>query len=371
MDGPAPPHDAVTLFLGGDLMTGRGVDQILPHPSRPALREPHIRDARAYVALAESVSGPIPRGVAPEYIWGDALEELDRMAPAARIVNLETSVTRCEDYWPGKRIHYRMHPANVACLRAAGLDVCVLANNHVLDFGRPGLEETLDTLAAAGLRTAGAGRNLAEARRPAAIDLAGGGRVLVFGVGLESSGIPPAWAAGPDRPGVDFLAAPSDAAADEIVERAARERRPGDIVVVSIHWNGNWGYGVPRAHVRFAHRLIEGGVDLIHGHSSHHPRPIEVYRGRLVLYGSGDLLDDYEGITGYEEFRGDLVLLYFPTLDRAGRLLRLRMSPVRIHRMRLNRASLEEAEWLRDTLERVSGEFGAAVALADGRLVLR
>lgn len=371
MNGPAPPHDAVTLFLGGDLMTGRGVDQILPHPSRPALREPHIRDARAYVALAEAASGPVPRGAAPSYIWGDALEELERMRPAARIVNLETSVTRCDEYWPGKRIHYRMHPANVACLTAARLDLCVLANNHVLDFGYPGLEETLDSLAAAGIRTVGAGRNLDEARRPAALELAGSGRVLVFGVGLESSGILPSWAAGPDRPGVDFVAAPSDAAADELVERVGRARRPGDLVVVSIHWDGNWGHDVPRAHIRFAHRLVEGGVDLIHGHSSHHPRPLEVYRDRLVLYGSGDLLDDYEGISGYEEFRADLVLLYFPTLDRTGRLRRLRMSPMRIRRMRLNRASLEEAEWLRDTLDRISGAFGVAVGLADGRLVLR
>jgi hypothetical protein len=53
-------------------------------------------------------------------------------------------------------------------------------------------------------------------------------------------------------------------------------------VVVTIHWGANWGYGVPADQVRFAHRLIDGGISLIHGHSSHHPRRVEVYRGQAI-----------------------------------------------------------------------------------------
>jgi poly-gamma-glutamate synthesis protein (capsule biosynthesis protein) len=86
----------VTLFLAGDVMTGRGVDQILACPSGPQLHEPFVTDAREYVRLAEQVSGTVRRGVAPDYIWGDALTEWEARAPAARIVNLETSVTRSE-----------------------------------------------------------------------------------------------------------------------------------------------------------------------------------------------------------------------------------------------------------------------------------
>jgi poly-gamma-glutamate capsule biosynthesis protein CapA/YwtB (metallophosphatase superfamily) len=362
----------VTLFLCGDVMTGRGVDQILPNPSAPEVFEPRIRDARQYVALAERASGPIPRPVAPGYIWGDALEELARATPDARIINLETSVTSCDDYRMDQCINYRTHPDNITCLTAARIDVCVLANNHVLDYGYAGLEETLDTLTAAGVKPAGAGRNIAEARRPAIIDLPDTRRVLVFAFGTRSSGIPPGWGATANCPGVEFLENLSPATADEILRRVGRIRRPGDIVVASIHWGSNWGYEVPRAHVQFAHRLIDGGVDVIHGHSSHHPRPLEVYRKKLVLYGCGDFIDDYEGISGFEAFRNDLVLLYLPTLDpHNGELLRLRMVPFRIRGMRLNRVSLEEAGWLRDLVHRVSCEFGAAVDLtADGTLVL-
>ena len=194
----------VTVFLCGDVMTGRGIDQILPHPSDPRIYEEVVSDARTYILLAEEVNGPIPRPVDLSYIWGDALAELKQVAPDARVVNLETSVTRNDEPWP-KGINYRMNPANVGCLTAAGIDVCVLANNHVVDFGYAGFVETLETLHRVGLKTTGAGRTLAEAPRPAVVDVAADSRVIVFGLGSHKSGIPLSWAADEDVPGVDLL----------------------------------------------------------------------------------------------------------------------------------------------------------------------
>ena len=362
----------IVVFLCGDVMTGRGIDQILPHPSPPRIAEPVVRDARTYVALAEDVNGPVPRRVDPSYIWGDALDELTSIAPAARIVNLETSVTRSENAWP-KGINYRMHPANVGCLAAAGIDVCVLANNHVLDYGPVGLIETLETLGRAGFRTTGAGRTLADARRPAVVDLAHDRRVVVHGTGTPTSGIPPAWAATDDLAGVDLLSDLSDATAAAVAARVGRSKRGGDVTVASIHWGSNWGYEVPGAHVRFARRLVDGGVDVVHGHSSHHPRPIEVYRNRLILYGCGDLINDYEGIAGHEEYRPDLALMYFPTFDAAsGELRELRMTPMRLRKLRLSRVPPEDARWLGDKLARISLEFRCHVeASDDGSLLVR
>ncbi len=150
-------------------------------------------------------------------------------------------------------------------------------------------------------------------------------------------------------------------------------RRPGDLVVVSIHWGGNWGYRVPDEQRRFAHGLVDGaGIDVIHGHSSHHPKGIEVHADRPILYGCGEFIDDYEGIGGYERFRGDLSLMYFLRLDRAsGRLLSLEAVPMQIHRFRLRRASPADARWLAGRLHRESAALGSAVELnAEGRLVL-
>jgi poly-gamma-glutamate synthesis protein (capsule biosynthesis protein) len=363
----------VTLFLCGDVMTGRGIDQILSHPSAPKLYESGTSSARSYVEFAEAGTGRIPRAVHPAYIWGDTLSELDRRNPQARIINLETAVTTSEDALPGKGIHYRMHPENVASLTAARIDCCVLANNHVLDWGHAGLRETLDRLHAAGIRTAGAGRDDVEAAAPAAVDIPDGGRVLVFAFGCESAGVPKEWEAGKGRAGVNVLESLSNGAVDRVARQVSATKRAGDLVVLSIHWGGNWGYGIPSAHRRFAHRIVDSaGVDLVHGHSSHHPMGLEVYGGKLILYGCGDFLNDYEGIGGYEEFRSDLTAMYFPTLDAiAGNLSSLVMVPMQIRHFRVNRPDNADARFLEDLLNREAGLFGLALSkLPDGSLVL-
>jgi poly-gamma-glutamate capsule biosynthesis protein CapA/YwtB (metallophosphatase superfamily) len=362
----------VVLCLTGDVMTGRGVDQILPAAGAPRLWEQYSTSARDYVALAEAASGPIPQPVDFSWPWGDAMQVLDELAPDLRIVNLETSITSSDDFQPAKAVLYRMHPGNVACLIAARLDACALANNHVLDFGVGGLEETLDVLTRAGLRPVGAGGDVERAWSPVVLT-AGGHRVLVWSVGSASSGVPHSWAAGPEGAGVAFLNEHHNPDIDALCERVRRVKLPGDIAVVSVHWGSNWGYDVTRAQVRFAHRLIDSGVDLVHGHSSHHPRPVEVYRDRLVLYGCGDLINDYEGIGGKERFRGDLRLMYLARLDRAGGLAELRMVPLQSRQMRLRLASEEDARWLHRVLRKASRGFGSRVDLAPdaGLLLLR
>lgn len=366
---PQGASDTVTLFLCGDVMTGRGIDQVLPHPSDPLLHEPHVRSALDYVELARRANGPIPRPVDFAYAWGDALAELVRVGPEVRIVNLETAVTRSDDWLP-KGINYRMHPANVPVLEAAGIDVCVLANNHVLDWGPPGLTETLETLRSARIATVGAGRDAAEATAPAILELPRGRRVVTFALGSVTSGIPEDWAASAKRPGVNLL---EQKAIREIAASVERVKRPGDVVVASLHWGGNWGYAIPRQQRELAHALVdEARVDVVHGHSSHHPKGIEVHGGRPILYGCGDFLNDYEGISGYEAFRGDLVLMYFVSFDPlGGRLVRLEMTPLQIRRFRLHRASMEDSRWLRDTLQRECAKLGTHLKpAAEGRLAL-
>lgn len=354
----------LTLFLCGDVMTGRGIDQILPHPVDPTLYELWVRDARDYVALAERANGPIPRPVAFEYIWGDALEALAQATPHARIVNLETSITTHAQPWPGKGIHYRMHPKNVPCLSAAEIDCCVLANNHVLDWGQEGLRQTLATLREAGITTAGAGSDAAEAAAPAFLETEAG-RVLVYACGHARSGILPEWGAERNRPGVNLLPDLSTATARRIGEQCSALRRPGDRLVVSIHWGGNWGFAIGPERMTFARALVDHGVDVVHGHSSHHVLGIEVYRDRLILYGCGDLLNDYEGIEGYEAYRGDLGLLYLSRLDETGALLELRLVPMRTTRFRLQHATSDEVAWLHQTLAREGARLGTSVVLRD------
>ena len=205
------------------------------------------------------------------------------MSPDARIINPETTVTKSEDY-EDKGINYRMNPENIPCITAARIDCCNLANNHVLDWGYPGLIETMETLRKAGLKSSGAGRDLQEAESPAVIETTGKGRVLVFSFGSETSGIPLCWAATENRRGVDLLRDLTVKTVLSVKEQVRKIKKSGDVVVASIHWGGNWGYDVPEEQREFAHNLIDkADVDVIHGHSSHLGSILGLFHGFIDL----------------------------------------------------------------------------------------
>ena len=364
------------LFLCGDVMTGRGIDQALPHPVNPILYEPYVGDAREYVALAEKANGSIPCPLSADYIWGDALHELERAKVDLRIANLETAITSAETPWPEKGIHYRMHPENIACLKSAKISGCALANNHVLDWGYDGLLETLKTLDAAGIAHAGAGNDAEETMKPAVLGTAGNRRVLLFSFGSRTSGIPQDWKATGISPGVNLLDDLSEASAARVADQMRAHQQPGDLIIASIHWGSNRGYEIPRDQIVFAHRLIEEGIAVVHGHSSHHVKAIEVFNGRLILYGCGDFATDYEGISGHPAaagFRGDLALMYLIELDSSsGELITARLVPMRMTRFRLERTSVADAEWLCNRLNELGKAFRTGVRLdEDSSLMLQ
>jgi len=343
----------IKLALTGDVMLGRGIDQILPSPGNPRLYEDYLKSAQDYVHLAERANGPIPRHAGPGYVWGDAPDALRQERAGVTIVNLETAVADTGTAEP-KGINYRMNPANAGVLQHLPADCCVLANNHVLDWGEEGLLQTLDTLQGLHIPFAGVGRDATQAAAPAVLR-GPGGRVLVFAFAARDSGVPRRWAAGSNTPGVNRLDHLDAARVDAIAAQVAAVKAAGDIAIASIHWGGNWGYEIPAQHVSFAHALVDhAGIDIVHGHSSHHAKGFEIRHGKLILYGCGDFLNDYEGIRGYEEFRANLALIYLPVLDETagGILVSLRIVPFQIRKFRLNRACAADASWLAETLTR-------------------
>lgn len=356
---------AIRIFMCGDVMTGRGVDQILPYPSNPVIHEPYLKNAKDYVRLAEEKNGTIPKPVNFSYIWGDALFQLERMKPDLRLINLETSVTKSDGHWRGKEIHYRMNPKNIPCITSAKIDYCALANNHVLDWGYSGLAETLETLTKANVKFSGAGKNIEESESPAILEVKDKGRIIVFSFGLETSGILRGWAASENRAGVNLLEDLSEHSVHHIKKQVEATKSKNDVAVASIHWGANWGYTISSEQREFAHKLIDTArIDVIHGHSSHHAKGIEVYRDKLILYGCGDFLNDYEGIGGYEYFRSDLCLMYLANVETStGRLLSLDMEPMQIRRFRVNNAMKADALWLRAMLDREGKKLGCRVEL--------
>lgn len=360
----------LTIFLCGDVMTGRGIDQVLPHSVDPVLYESYVKDARDYLVLAENTNGNIDTPVEYDYIWGDALDVWKKNNPELRLINLETSVTTNDEPLPDKGINYRMHPENVEIFKVAGIDHCSLANNHILDWGRRGLIETMESLSDGGIRFSGVGRNERKAGEPSFFET-DKGRVLVYSIGSPTSGIPDIWAAESNTSGLNFLPGYTEEEINEIKKEIIAFKEPGDIIVFSIHWGGNWGYGISSHQKAFAYELIdEADVDIIYGHSSHHPMGMEVYSDRLIIYGAGDFINDYEGISGHEQYRGDLTLMYFPEIEKeTGKLLSLKMVPMQIEKFRLNHAARKDAEWLQERLDRESEKLGSGVRI-DGEGVL-
>ena len=366
----------VRVALAGDVLLGRGIDQIQRSSVNPELRERFVGDARDYIALAERRGGTeVPRCVDPAYVWGDTVERLERFGPQATLVNLENALTDTDGFAPGKEIHYRGHPDNVAVLKTVPNPVCTLANNHVLDFGTTGLEETCAALDRARVPYCGAGRDGAEATGPAIVepsasDAPPGRRVAVIGCCLGDSGVPPGWGTGDARAGVFRLPGLGGHEVEKLESIARPLRDAGALIVVSIHWGGNWGYDIAEAKVRFARSLADRGiVDVIHGHSSHHPQGFEIYRGVPVLYGCGDLINDYEGIKGHEEYEPDLALVYLVTFDRSGEGPRMEIAVYERRQFRLVRAREDSASRLAHTLSEENRRLaGPRLVYSDGTI---
>lgn len=249
-----------------------------------------------------------------------------------------------------------MHPLNIDVFLAAGIDICTLANNHTLDWDYTGLRETLGVLKSSDIKFSGAGENIAQAMQPAVFPLALNKRVLVFSVGMASSGVPAIWKATSKLSGIYYLPDISYDSLAHVVENIKHHKQHGDLIIFSLHWGSNWGYDISESFRSFAHGLIDDAkVDVVFGHSSHHPRPIEMYKGKPIFYGCGDFINDYEGIGGYESYRGDLTLMYFLEFDKESlQFKKMRLIPLQIKKLSLHRASKKDCEWLLQTLNQSS-----------------
>lgn len=321
-----------TLAFIGDVMLGRGVNAHLRH-------------------------------VEPESVWGTTLPVL--RSAGAVIANLECAITPCEtkNAMAPKAFHFRADSVAVAVLHAGNVRCVSLANNHSLDFGEDGLFDTLDALTVAGIAHAGAGRTLGHAAAPAIVRLPD----LTLGiVGLTDN--EPAFAATRRAAGTHYVdidaGRPPGIGLAELASHC-RERK-ADLSILSLHWGPNM-VTAPSAHFReFAHAAIDAGFDLIHGHSAHLFHGVEIYRGRPILYDTGDFIDDYRTD---ERLRNDWSFIFLVDVTHA-EIERVRLVPVRLEYGRVDLAKGDEAEAIcRRMIER-SVTLGTHVTAVDGTLTI-
>jgi len=350
------------IFLAGDVMLGRLVDQIFPS---------HNYDPEEHDHAMKLLKNKSPGSIAiidllkHKYVWGDMLPLIKQAD--AKIINLETSVTTSNQKWPNKAFNYRMHPHNIKTLFAAGIDYCSLANNHVLDYVYDGMEDTVKALNEYGIHWSGVGQNDAAAMRPA-IFTKGGIKYCCY----SFSDHPTYWKATHDKPGINYLDT-ENYTEDDIrriqteFHRVKTSENP-DLIVVSIHWGPNYSWKPAKAFQELAHLLIDKGADIIHGHSSHHVQGIEIHKGKPIFYGCGDFVDDY---AVDHEYRNDLGFGYFLTyLPQAKKFAQIELVPTKIENFSVNILGSQSKDyaWLADKMDKLSDVKLAR--LDNGHLVL-
>ncbi len=225
----------------------------------------------------------------PEFVWGSTLPLFKRAD--WRACNLECVITDHGTPWARtpKAFYFRSDAKNLAVLKAARIDAVSLANNHALDFNHRGMVEMLKLLDGARITHSGLGLNLDEASHLAVSEVKG------VRVGLLSfTDNEPAWEAGEDHPGVFYVPVEDpDERTAKLLSLVALARSEVDLLIVAAHWGGNWGFQPPHSHTNLAHDLIRAGADVIFGHSAHVCRGVEIFEGGLILYSTGDFVDDY------------------------------------------------------------------------------
>ncbi|KAK1763904.1 putative polyglutamate biosynthesis protein [Phialemonium atrogriseum] len=381
----SPPRQFLINFVG-DVMLGRLVDQLFPtHVLEPS---------EASIVATLLTRHPSLRDYGPEHPWGSTLRLFH--SSDVNLINLETAATTHAVKWRNKAFNFRMHPANVAALSAAHVDFANLANNHVLDFHEEGMYETVTTLRNAGISFAGAGESAEEGMRPAVLEIprdrrTSSGRssgetdrgplLRIF----SASDHPVSWSSVPAFRLIDYSEPTRNHLRDTILpqtrHQTADEPSPATLNVFSVHWGPNYSWSPAPLIRSLAHFLIdECGIDIIHGHSAHHIQGVEIYKGKLILYGCGDFVDDYAVSPGY---RNDLGAVWRVTAteDAEGMakgslgLKTLEVFPTRnlLFQAGLMRPDEEGHQWVRSTLMRLCGELGTEVAseLGDeGQLVI-
>jgi poly-gamma-glutamate synthesis protein (capsule biosynthesis protein) len=319
------------LIFGGDAMLGRLVGEAM-------LRE----------------GGDYPLGAVSALLRGADLT----------IANLECAISEPAERWHGapKAFYFRAPPAAGQALADAGIGLVSLANNHILDYGVQGLQDTLRILDAHGIAHAGAGSDLSAALAPVIVERKGVRIGMVAFCDHQDD-----FAAGSDHPGMAWLGLQDEAAAIDAFARALAPLNAQGVrwPVLSLHWGPNMVTEPSPQQRRLARAAIEVGWKIVYGHSAHVFQGVELYKDGVILYACGDLVDDY---LVDAEFRNDHQLLFELALGADG-LERIVMRPLFIRRCRAFPANSAQRAWILERMRERCGELGTRTHIDEGTLV--
>ena len=289
------------------------------------------------------------------YPWGNVLPQLKKAD--LRIINLETTLTSSEEKEP-KVFNFKSNPEHVKVLQAAQIDIVNLANNHSKDFGNEGLLETIKVLESAEIKHVGAGKNNIEARNPIIVTANG----IKIGI-LGATDNEPTWIATKSGPGANYFHVQQ---LDQLLADIKALKQKVDIAIVSLHWGPNMRLRPTQEYIDAAHKMIDAGADIIQGHSAHLFQGVELYHNKLIMYDTGDFVDDYHVD---RTLRNDWSFLFFVTINKKG-IQGVKLIPILIGNMQVNLAKKPEKSAIMKRMQQLSHEFGTDITV-DGTVTLQ
>lgn len=256
-------------------VTNHGANGVVAQPSLPEITISMVGD----VLLAAGVEKYI-QSHGSDYPW----QEVRPVFAGSDFVlgNLECAVATGGEPMENKQFTFRAQPDVLAGAVRAGVDIFTLANNHVLDFGRQAMLETIANLDHYGIKHTGAGINLEQATRPVILEQNG----VRLGVLSYTMIFPEGWwVAGPSNPGIA-----SGHDMNSVIADVKALRSQVDLLVVSIHWGVQLADHPRPNEQTLAYMLVDAGADLVFGHHPHVLQGLEYYNDSLIAYSAGNFI---------------------------------------------------------------------------------
>ncbi len=271
--------------------------------------------------------------------------------------NLESPLSTEGEPIPDKEYTFRAHPQVAEGLKEVGFDVLSLANNHILDYGKGALFETIEVLDSRMIFHIGAGRNIQEAREPAMVKV----KSRRFGFLAYSNTLPKEFWAEEDKPGTAY------GKFSRVKEDVKELKEKVDFLIVSFHW-GNEEEIAPQEYQRnLAHLAIDQGADIILGHHPHILSGIETYGNGVIIYSLGNFaFGSYS-----EKVKESAIFRFHFSKDK---LQKLEIIPISVYNKRVKfQPRILKKEGAAEVLERIrklSKEFNTKIKIKNSKGII-
>jgi poly-gamma-glutamate capsule biosynthesis protein CapA/YwtB (metallophosphatase superfamily) len=243
--------------------------------------------------------------------------------------NLQTCITN-KTGRTKKTFNYRLDPEYSKILKFNSRQVYNLANNHIMDYGKNGIIETINELDNLDINHVGAGINKLQSEEPVIIDI-DDCRIGFLGATDQML----SWEAGSEKAGINILDYNDS---EHTITQIKNLRKKCDVVVLNLHWGENWNSQPNEDQVKFSDQAFDAGANIIIGTSSHFPHNLRIKdKNKIIIYGLGDFIDDY-ALNKY--YRNDIgIVLHIDCIDKGDGNVTLKdpvLMPIKISNKSVN-----------------------------------